>query len=115
MEPGDTTELKALNSGQNSDAVPSGLGDLAWAIVKLRAGERLTIDKPLIAAFQAASSPHTLRALRSDLEAFDLWCRRTGRITLPATSEVVADYLDARAGEQACLAVALQGLDRPGP
>lgn len=99
MEPGEPTDLKAVNSGEIAGAVPVGLGDLAWSIVKLRAGERLIIDEPLIAAFQAASSPHTLRALQSDLEAFDLWCRRTGRITLPATPEIVAAYLDARAGE----------------
>lgn len=95
MEPGDTTDLKALNSGENSGSVP---GDLTWAIIKLRAGERLVIDEPFIAAFQAASSQHTLRALQSDLEAFDLWCRRAQRITLSATPEVVADYLHARAG-----------------
>lgn len=41
---------------------------------------------------------HSIRALKSDLEAFDLWCRRTKRVALPATPEVVADYLDARAG-----------------
>jgi hypothetical protein len=48
---------------------------------------------------QAASSPHSIRALKSDVEAFDAWCRRTNRIALPATAETVADYLDARAGE----------------
>jgi site-specific recombinase XerD len=63
--------------------------------------ERIVINEPLIAAYQAASSAHTLRALKSDLEAFDLWCRRTKRIALPATPETVADYLDARAGQGA--------------
>lgn len=48
----------------------------------------------LIAAYQAASSPHSIRALKSDIEAFDSWCRRTNRIALPATAETVADYLD---------------------
>ena len=47
------------------------------------------------------SSPHSIRALKSDLEAFDLWCRRMKRIALPATPEIVADYLDARAGQGA--------------
>jgi integrase len=73
--------------------------DLAWAIVQLRAGERIVINEALIAAYQAASSPHSIRALKSDLEAFDLWCRRMKRVALPATPEVVADYLDARAGQ----------------
>lgn len=99
MEPCDAADPKPGISAENFVAAPGGLGDLAWAIVKLRAGERLVLDEALIAAFQAASSPHTLRALKCDLEAFDLWCRRTNRITLPAAPQVVADYLDARAGE----------------
>lgn len=61
--------------------------------------ERIVVNAALIAAFQAASSPHTIRALKSDLEAFDLWCRRLQRIALPATPETVADYRDARAGQ----------------
>jgi site-specific recombinase XerD len=67
----------------------------------MRAGERIIINEALIAAYQAASSPHSIRALKSDLEAFDLWCRRTKRIALPATPETVADYLDARVGQGA--------------
>lgn len=75
------------------------LGDLPWAIVQMRAVEPIVVNEALIAAYQAASSPHSVRALRSDIEAFDAWCRRTQRIALPATPEMVADYLDARAGE----------------
>ena len=75
--------------------------DLAWTIVQLRAGERIIVNEALIAAYQAASSPHSVRALKSDLEAFDRWCRRSQRIALPATPETVADYLDARAGQGA--------------
>ncbi|OUC57169.1 integrase [Sphingobium sp. GW456-12-10-14-TSB1] len=75
--------------------------DLAWTIVQMRAGERITVNEGLIAAYQAASSPHSIRALKSDVEAFDAWCRRNNRIALPATPEIVADYLDARAGQGA--------------
>lgn len=71
--------------------------DLTWEVTKLRCAAQITINVELIAAYQAASSPHSVRALASDIEAFDSWCRRTDRITLPATPEVVADYLDARA------------------
>lgn len=53
----------------------------------------------LIAAYQAASSLHSIRALKSHVEAFDAWCRSANRIALPATAETVADYLDARAGK----------------
>ena len=49
--------------------------DLAWAIVQLRAGERIVINEALIAAYQRSSSPHSIRALKSDIEAFDAWCR----------------------------------------
>ncbi|MDI1296457.1 MAG: integrase, partial [bacterium] len=63
----------------------------------MRAVVRIVVNEPLIAAYQAASSPHSIRALKSDLEAFDFWCRRHNRISLPATPETVADYLDARA------------------
>ncbi|WP_336974751.1 integrase [Sphingobium aromaticiconvertens] len=65
----------------------------------MRAVERIVVNEPLIAAYQAASSPHSIRALKCDLDAFDLWCRRHNRVALPATPETVADYLDARAGQ----------------
>ncbi|MBN8830199.1 MAG: site-specific integrase, partial [Sphingomonadales bacterium] len=75
--------------------------DLVWEVTKLHAGQAITVNAELIAAYQAASSPHSVRALASDLEAFDRWCRRAGRIALPATPETVADYLDVRAGRGA--------------
>ncbi len=71
--------------------------DLVWEVTKMGAEGTITVNKALIDAFQAASSPHTIRALKSDIEAFDAWCRRTNRLALPATAETVADYLDARA------------------
>lgn len=78
--------------------------EIAWTVTQMRAGDRIVINQALIAAYQAASSPHSLRALRSDLAAFDRWCRRSNRASLPASPELVADYLDARAGEGARLA-----------
>ncbi len=75
--------------------------EIAWTATQMRAGARIVINETLIAAFQAASSPHSIRALKNDLEAFDAWCRRTSRIALPASPEIVADYLDARAGQGA--------------
>ncbi|CAN5450713.1 hypothetical protein BH10PSE12_BH10PSE12_24450 [soil metagenome] len=57
---------------------------LAWAATKMHANDRIVVNAALIAAFQAASSLHTIRALKSDLEAFDLWGRRLQRIALPA-------------------------------
>ncbi|MBH0115206.1 site-specific integrase [Novosphingobium sp. YJ-S2-02] len=67
----------------------------------MKAEARVVLDAALLAAYEAASSPHSIRALKSDLEAFDLWCRRQGLAALPATSSQVAAYLEARAGEGA--------------
>jgi len=105
----DTRALHGQESPEISDFDAAGgaivmvaaepMPEIAWTATQMRAGTRIVVDEVLIAAYQAASSPHSIRALKSDLEAFDLWCRRTNRIALPATPEVVADYLDARAGQ----------------
>jgi integrase len=70
-------------------------------VTSLRIAERVVVDAALLDAFQAAASKHTLAALRSDLSAFDLWCRQHRRITVPAGAEDVADYLKDRAGQGA--------------
>jgi integrase len=75
--------------------------ELAWTALAMHAGAPIRLDEELLAAFQTASSSHSLRALKSDLVAFDSWCRRTHRIALPATPETVAAYLDVRAGQGA--------------
>lgn len=94
---GDFASVGAVIVAVSAEAMPA----VAWTATQMRAGERIVVDETLIAAYQAASSPHSIRALKSDLEAFDLWCRRTNRIALPATPEIVADYLDARAEQGA--------------
>ena len=98
MEPTTQPDEIALIAAATDVVVPAASADdLSWAVVKMRAGEHIVVNEPLVAAYQAASSPHSIRALKSDLEAFDLWCRRHNRIALPATPETVADYLDGRA------------------
>jgi len=96
-ENGDSRTSGGAIVAVSADAMP----EIAWTATQMRAGEQIVVNETLIAAYQAASSPHSIRALKSDLEAFDLWCRRTNRIALPATPEIVADYLDARAGQGA--------------
>jgi site-specific recombinase XerD len=92
------TAETAHAEGNAVPLAPTDVGDdLSWAVVKMRAGAAIVVNTPLIAAYQAASSAHSIRALKSDLEAFDLWCRRHDRIALPAAPETIADYLDARA------------------
>lgn len=98
MEHAAPIDETALVTGESGAPAPAASADdLSWAVVQMRAGERVVVNEALIAAYQAASSPHSIRALKSDLEAFDLWCRRHNRIALPASPETVADYLDARA------------------
>jgi len=99
MEAADPLAERAPISAGPGPLAPASGDDLSWAVVNMRAGARIVVDAALIGAYQAASSPHSIRALKSDLDAFDRWCRRTKRIALPATPEVVADYLDARAGQ----------------
>tara|TARA_R110000868_G_scaffold36963_3_gene130791 strand:+ start:310 stop:1542 length:1233 start_codon:yes stop_codon:yes gene_type:complete len=89
----------ALIAGETAPATMAPANDLSWAVVKMRAVECIVVNETLIAAYQAASSLHSIRAIKSDLEAFDLWCRRHNRISLSATPETVADYLDARANK----------------
>ncbi|WP_242443590.1 site-specific integrase [Sphingobium sp. LB126] len=101
MEPHPLPDETVSISADTGALAPDAAGGLIGAVVAMRAGERITLNEDLIAAYQAASSPHSIRALHSDLEAFDLWCRRTNRIALPATPEVVTAYLDARAGQGA--------------
>lgn len=55
------------------------------------------IDRVLFAAFAKAASPNTLRAFRSDVLAFDDWCRKRGAAVLPATPQAVAEFLAERA------------------
>lgn len=74
---------------------------LADRILGCRAAEPIRIDADLLRATAAALSPHTLRALVSDLDAFDRWCRRHGTPALPASPALIAAYLQARAGQGA--------------
>jgi len=41
----------------------------------------------------ASKSPRTVRAYRTDLRDFEVWCAEHDRTTLPASPETVADYL----------------------
>lgn len=73
---------------------------LPGPIVQICAGERITVNQALIAAYRAASSSHSIRPLKSEIEAFDTLCRRTRWNALLASAETMADYLDARAGRR---------------
>ncbi len=55
----------------------------------------------LLAAYANAAAPNSMRAFRSDVWAFDDWCLRAGRTTLPAEPQTVKDYLEYRAAQTA--------------
>lgn len=61
----------------------------------------VAVDRGLLAAYVEAAAPNSIRALRQDVEAFDLWCRRSGARAFPATPKMVADWLKDRATEGA--------------
>lgn len=91
-----------LVSGQATDvAAERGSAALVSLVISLRTAARVVIDAALLDVFQAASSRHTLLELRSDLAAFDLWCRKHRQITLPASPTDVANYLIHRAEQGA--------------
>lgn len=61
----------------------------------------VAVDRELLAAYVEAAAPNSIRALRQDVEAFDLWCRRSDTRAFPATPGMVADWLKHRASEGA--------------
>lgn len=61
----------------------------------------VAVDRELLAAYVEAAAPNSIRALRQDIEAFDLWCRRSDARAFPATPRMVADWLKHRASEGA--------------
>lgn len=76
----------ALIEGQNgAPAAAASTDDLSWAVVKMRAGERIAVNEALIADSQAGSSPHSIRAVDADrrlrladIEILDSlqWCQK---------------------------------------
>lgn len=60
------------------------------------AGWRAEIER-----LDGAYSEHTLRSYRSDFTIFEAWCVRNGREPLPATPELVAEFIAADAARSA--------------
>ena len=50
-------------------------------------GPEASISPELLAAYAAAAAPNSLRALRSDVTAFDTWCHNRGERTVPARGD----------------------------
>jgi len=63
-----------------------------WAVIPAAPVSDQTRD------FLAASkAPRTIRAYIADLRHFEVWCREHARQSLPAPSEVIADYISSLA------------------
>lgn len=57
-------------------AAPSqDMDELSQLTMTMRTGAWIPVNKTLIAVYQAASSSHSVRALKTDLATFALWCR----------------------------------------
>ena len=71
----------------------------ALGLTHLKSG--IHFDRELLGTYVSAAAPNSIRALKQDIETFDLWCRRQGLHSFPATPKQVADWLKHRANEGA--------------
>ena len=86
----------------NSSAPPGlALAALESEFALTRRAPNVAVDRELLAAYVDAAAPNSIRALRQDVETFDLWCRRNDACAFPATPGLVADWLKYRASEGA--------------
>jgi site-specific recombinase XerD len=81
--------------------LPEAVTALVWQLETAHLGNGIKIDHEMLSAFASAAAPNSLRALKQDGEAFDLWCRRKNYRTFPATPQQVAQWLRERAQEGA--------------
>lgn len=85
----------------SSATLRSGLAELRTDLALTLRAPNVAVDHELLAAHVDAAAPNSIRALRQDVEAFDLWCRRSDARAFPATPGMVADWLKHRASEGA--------------
>jgi site-specific recombinase XerD len=84
-----------------ADQLPEAVDALFWQLQTAHLSHGLKIDREMLAAFASAAAPNSIRALKQDGEAFDLWCRRKHYLAYPATPQMVAEWLRERAAEGA--------------
>lgn len=116
---------ETTNAAQGTRAPSGAYEPIAWTLSTCSAATPIRIDHELLRAYAAAAATNSLRALRGDVEAFDLWCRRNGETALPASPTQVAAWLTARAANgaapaslnryRASIARAHRLLDLPDP
>lgn len=81
--------------------LPETIAGLVWQLETAHLASGVRIDRDMLAAFASAAAPNSLRALKQDGEAFDLWCRRKNYRAYPASSQQLAQWLRERALEGA--------------
>ena len=81
--------------------VPEAVRTLIWQLETAHLSPGLKVDREMLAGIAAAAAPNSLRALKQDGEAFDLWCRRKHHRAYPATPQMIAQWLRDRAREGA--------------
>lgn len=77
----------------------AGAQALGRELATLGCASDVTVDHELLGAYAAAAAPNSLRAFRADVTAFDAWCHARGSRCLPASPQLAAGFLSARAGE----------------
>src|SRR5579863_2373345 len=82
-------------------ALRAGAHALSRELATLGRAPGITIDHALLGAYAAAAAANSLRAFRADVTAFDAWCHAQGCRCLPASPQLAAGFLAARAGEGA--------------
>jgi integrase len=85
----------------DGERLPATVEALSWQLQTAHLSQGLTLDYEMLAAFAAAAAPNSIRALKQDGEAFDLWCRRMRYRAYPATPQMVAEWIRDRASEGA--------------
>ncbi len=83
---------------QATDVTGEGL---QHELTVLTRGPGVVLDRELLGAYAASAAPNSLRAFRADVSAFDTWCHARAARCLPASPQLVAGFLKARAGEGA--------------
>src|ERR1700712_883628 len=82
-------------------AMRAGAQALGRELATIGRAPGVTVDHALLGAYAAAAAPNSLRAFRADVTAFDAWCHARGCRCLPASPQLAASFLSARAGDGA--------------
>ena len=82
-------------------AMSAGAEGLRQDLTVLARAPGVALDRELLSAYAAAAAANSLRAFRGDVTAFVSWCHARGSRCLPASPQLVAGFLQERAGEGA--------------